>query len=280
MVKLKKKYFCKKRSLKVWFWLLPFWRSSRKKHPVYRRYCPADIGRWPYVKMAPEPNIWWCAIIVRQHWTHCGSWACVDWPRPKPIVRPMYLASVAVKRFLVSHIFGIIYYSVARVYLPSVRRRYNKICIDTVVSQIWVTSITMTCFDLVFTAKCVQCSPECLYRTLNIILSKYCKSCNNLVTWTRPGSPPDSMWLASVTSFDHTSNCHLRRPRTPHRTRPEWMPTRIFRLTSVDSTTDLRDTGNGRINQMKHECIYKIGLWIWMTLKKIAVGVLKNLSCF
>ena len=46
-----------------------------------------------------------------------------------------------------------------------------------------------------------------------------------------PGMPPDSMWLASVTSYDHTSNCHLRRPSTPHRTEPEWIPMRISRST-------------------------------------------------
>lgn len=44
-----------------------------------------------------------------------------------------------------------------------------------------------------------------------------------------PGMPPDSMWLASVTSYDHTSNCHLRRPSTPHRTEPEWIPMRMSR---------------------------------------------------
>jgi hypothetical protein len=46
-----------------------------------------------------------------------------------------------------------------------------------------------------------------------------------------PGIPPDSMWLANVTSYDHTSNCHLRRPSTPHSTEPEWIPIRISKST-------------------------------------------------
>ncbi|KAG7253618.1 hypothetical protein CRUP_027259 [Coryphaenoides rupestris] len=46
-----------------------------------------------------------------------------------------------------------------------------------------------------------------------------------------PALPPASMWLASVTSLDHTSNCHFLRPSTPQCTRPLWMPTRMFTLT-------------------------------------------------
>ena len=43
------------------------------------------------------------------------------------------------------------------------------------------------------------------------------KMCN---VSTYPGSPPASILLASVTSLDQTSNCHLRNPRTPQWTRP------------------------------------------------------------
>jgi hypothetical protein len=61
-----------------------------------------------------------------------------------------------------------------------------------------------------------------------------------------PGTPPDSMWLANVTSSLHTSNCHLRKPRTPHRTFPVWMPILISTLNPLDSRTNLeketRDT--------------------------------------
>ena len=45
---------------------------------------------------------------------------------------------------------------------------------------------------------------------------------------TYPGTPPASMLLASVTSFDHTSNCHFLNPSTPQCTRPVWTPTRMF----------------------------------------------------
>lgn len=37
---------------------------------------------------------------------------------------------------------------------------------------------------------------------------------------THPALPPASIWLASVTSLDQTSNCHFLRPRTPQCTRP------------------------------------------------------------
>ena len=57
---------------------------------------------------------------------------------------------------------------------------------------------------------------------------------------SHPGTPPDSMWLANVTSSLHTSNCHLRRPRTPHRTLPVWMPILISTLNPVASRTNLK----------------------------------------
>ena len=47
-----------------------------------------------------------------------------------------------------------------------------------------------------------------------------------------PGRPPDSMWLAMVTSSDHTSNCSLfMLPNTPLSAAPVCTPTRM--LTSV-----------------------------------------------
>jgi hypothetical protein len=61
-------------------------------------------------------------------------------------------------------------------------------------------------------------------------------SCN----WTHPGTPPDSMWLASVTSSLHTSNCHLRKPSTPHRTLPVCIPILISTLNPVASRTNLQ----------------------------------------
>lgn len=65
------------------------------------------------------------------------------------------------------------------------------------------------------------------------------------LTLTHPGRPAASMTLARVTSLDHTSYCHLRRPRTPQRTRPVCSPTRMFRSTSVASATDLQQTRHG-----------------------------------
>ena len=83
----------------------------------------------------------------------------------------------------------------------------------------------------------------------NILLQKHSKNadrhiCLKLLRFekfsTHPGSPPASITLASVTSFDQTSYCHFLRPRTPHRTRPVCKPTRMLRLTSVASATDLK----------------------------------------
>lgn len=59
---------------------------------------------------------------------------------------------------------------------------------------------------------------------------------------THPATPPLSMWLARVTSSLHTSNCHLRRPSTPHNTLPVWIPIRISTLKPVASRTNLHAT--------------------------------------
>lgn len=64
-------------------------------------------------------------------------------------------------------------------------------------------------------------------------------------TTTYPGKPAASMTLARVTSLDHTSYCHLRRPRTPQSTLPVCSPTRMFRSTSVASATDLEHRYRG-----------------------------------
>lgn len=61
-----------------------------------------------------------------------------------------------------------------------------------------------------------------------------------------PAFPPASIWLASVTSLDQTSNCHLRSPRTPQWTRPLWIPTLMFTLTPVTSLTSLQSHTYGQ----------------------------------
>ena len=58
---------------------------------------------------------------------------------------------------------------------------------------------------------------------------------------TYPGIPPDSMWLARETSFDHTSNCHLFTPSTPDRTWPVCTPTRMLISAPVARRTSLQD---------------------------------------
>ena len=77
----------------------------------------------------------------------------------------------------------------------------------------------------------------CFYLNLSALMSLLQKP--RLKSQTYPGNPPDSIILASVTSLLQTSYCHFFSPRTPHNTRPVCIPTLIFRLTSVDSHTDL-----------------------------------------
>lgn len=77
--------------------------------------------------------------------------------------------------------------------------------------------------------------------------------------------PPDSMWLASVTSSLQTSNCHLRSPSTPHSTLPVWMPMRMSTLNPVASLTNLsehaRVTGVARFHRR-----LSAGARTWWTL--------------
>lgn len=65
-------------------------------------------------------------------------------------------------------------------------------------------------------------------------------SLSMVLSQTYPGSPPASITLAKVTSFDQTSYCHFRRPRTPQSTLPVCNPTLMLRSTSVASATDLK----------------------------------------
>lgn len=71
---------------------------------------------------------------------------------------------------------------------------------------------------------------------------------NKLSTWfyavTHPGTPPCSMWFARVTSLLQTSYCHFFKPKTPHKTLPVCIPTRILKLTSVCSTMLLKTNLN------------------------------------
>lgn len=60
--------------------------------------------------------------------------------------------------------------------------------------------------------------------------------------YTYPGTPPDSKWLAIVTSSDQTSYCHLHNPRTPLRTIPLWTPILISTSTPVASRTSLQNS--------------------------------------
>lgn len=52
---------------------------------------------------------------------------------------------------------------------------------------------------------------------------------------TYPGTPPDSIWLAIITSLDHTSKCHFLFPSTPHITDPLWIPILMFKSTYESS---------------------------------------------
>lgn len=70
----------------------------------------------------------------------------------------------------------------------------------------------------------------------------------NKVLFYYPGIPPDSILLATVTSVDQTSNCHLFCPSTPPSTVPVWTPTRMSTSVLVFSRTYLEQEGKQRIS--------------------------------
>lgn len=72
--------------------------------------------------------------------------------------------------------------------------------------------------------------------------------------------PPDSMLLASVTSLDQTSNCHLRKPSTPQWTRPVWIPTRMLTFTPVTSRTKLYSK---KVNKCSNQFAITLRKWNW-----------------
>lgn len=81
---------------------------------------------------------------------------------------------------------------------------------------------------------------------------KSCKQeCNEIVAAVlrvvikaHPGKPPLSIWFARVTSSLQTSNCHFRKPSTPHNTLPVWMPILMSTLNPVASRTNLQSVNN------------------------------------
>jgi len=90
---------------------------------------------------------------------------------------------------------------------------------------------------LSFKEKCQDIKEEMLGRRGSLL---FLATNNSIKFWCQedsvflyPGIPPLSRWFASVTSYDHTSNCHFRRPRTPHSTDPLWIPILMFRSTFI-----------------------------------------------
>lgn len=69
---------------------------------------------------------------------------------------------------------------------------------------------------------------------------------------TYPATPPLSIWLANVTSSLQTSNCHFRKPNTPHSTFPVCTPIRISTLNPVASRTNLNEFLSGRKNKKQN----------------------------
>lgn len=74
---------------------------------------------------------------------------------------------------------------------------------------------------------------------------------NPLKPSPNPGIPPDSILLATVTSVDQTSNCHLFWPRTPPSTVPVCTPTRMSTSVFVFSRTYLKQQGQKHVDE-KH----------------------------
>lgn len=64
------------------------------------------------------------------------------------------------------------------------------------------------------------------------------------------------------TSQDQTSNCHFRKPRTPHKTEPEWMPMRMSMSCFVRERTYL----NIQIEKVRMDRFCYIGSSVMVTL--------------
>lgn len=107
----------------------------------------------------------------------------------------------------------------------------HRLMLDTHIIRLYSSSVA----GILCVCVCVLCC-ICTESSLSV----------GVTVRTDPGSPPASITFASVTSFDQTSYCHFLRPSTPHSTRPVCRPTRMFRSTSVASTTDLQGGEEGR----------------------------------
>lgn len=90
------------------------------------------------------------------------------------------------------------------------------------------------------------CDFYCIWYKHNIVrerghtFQKYKKDISLLQDKNYPGTPADSIRLASVTSSLQMSNCHLRRPSTPQSTDPVCTPMRMFTSTPVANLTCLK----------------------------------------
>lgn len=85
-----------------------------------------------------------------------------------------------------------------------------------------------------------------LYKKIKCVKEFDCSPWNNALL-SYPGIPPDSILLATVTSVDQTSNCHLFWPSTPPSTVPVWTPTRMSTSVLVFSRTYLDRPGKQKI---------------------------------
>ena len=116
--------------------------------------------------------------------------------------------------------------------------------------EVCITLTTTAWLHLIIPIQVLQCGPSDMDAAVREQEGETWASPPHSHPWppgpdTHPARPPASMWLARVTSLDHTSNCHFRRPRTPQCTRPLWMPTRMITFTPVTSRTSLGGGGSG-----------------------------------
>ena len=72
-------------------------------------------------------------------------------------------------------------------------------------------------------------------------------------SFSYPEIPLASIWFANVTSFDQVSYCPFFRPKTPHKTRPVWIPIRISTLTPVASRTNLKFDEHSTMKKIEDE---------------------------
>ena len=135
---------------------------------------------------------------------------------------------------------------------PSVMRHPHSFLLQTVVGDFGISNVIIDIFNLLddHYSSCWSNTvtwyfvPSTPIFFINLSYPSISRTFAPAFRLSYPGIPPDSIWLARVTSLLHTSNCHFLSPNTPQCTRPVCIPTRMFTFTPVTSRTSLQSKDN------------------------------------